>query len=87
MLLNQLRSQMDAITADLVALLAKRTEIAREIALIKKREGFPIFDPDRENEIKSQVRERALMGGISPVMMEEIIQIILDYTRVEQGAV
>ena len=87
MQLNELRNQMDAINSELVALLGRRTEIAREIARIKKRERLPIFDSGREDAIKERVRLLAKEQKISASVMEEIIQIVLDYTRLEMEAV
>ncbi len=83
MQLKQLRDQIDQINSELVSLLGKRIEIAKEIARIKKRENLPILDSQREDKIKEKVRELAKKQGISPSIMEEIIQIILEYSRIE----
>lgn len=87
MQLNELRSQIDTINSELVLLLGKRTEIAREIARIKKREQLPILDSSREDAIKIKVRGLAKEQKISASVMEEIIQIVLDYTRLEMESV
>lgn len=86
-MLTELREEIDAINSALVALLAKRFKLTREIARIKKRDGLPILDPNREDAIKIKVRELAKEQGISPLVMEEIIQLILDYTRIEMEGV
>jgi chorismate mutase len=85
-MLKILRDQIDTINAELVALLGKRIHIAREIARIKKEQHLPILDSDREGEIKSQMKKRAIEHGISPHVTEEIFQLILDYSRIEMGS-
>ncbi len=87
MLLKTLRDQIDAIDSELVALLGKRVAVAREIARIKKREKLPILDPNREDEIKAKVKKLAGEHQISPLIMEEIFQLLLDYSRIEMESV
>jgi chorismate mutase / prephenate dehydrogenase len=83
MLLKTLRHQIDAIDSELVALFGKRVAISREIGRIKKQKNLPILDPSREDEIKTNVRKLAVEHGISPVIIEEISQLLLDYSRME----
>ncbi len=85
-MLKNLRDQMDSIDSEIVVQLGKRVKMAQEIARIKKREGIPILDPTREKEIKAKMRELAKAQGISPLVVEEIIELILDYTRIEMEA-
>lgn len=82
-MLEALRKEIDAIDTQLVALIARRLEIAREIARIKKREKLPILDAKREDAIKLEIRKMAKDRGISASVMEEIIQLILDYSKLE----
>lgn len=82
-MLKQLRDQIDWIDSEIVVQLGRRIQMAREIARIKKREGTPILDLNRETEIKANMRGLAKEQGISPLVVEEIIQLILDYTRIE----
>jgi len=85
--LKEKRTQIDTINGQLMALLGQRLQIAREIAKIKKRGGLPILDETREDAIKEKVRKQAREQGLSAPVMEEIFQILLDYTRMEMEAV
>lgn len=49
--LNDLRTEIDFIDAELVKLLEKRMNISLKIGEIKIENDMPIFDPKRENEI------------------------------------
>jgi len=83
MILNELRMQIDALNCQLVELLGKRTEVAREIARIKKRDKLPILDPGRERTIKDEVRQLARANRISVAVVEEMFDLLLEYTRLE----
>src|SRR5512144_464980 len=58
MLLDSCRDHIDAIDAEILALLAKRIDIVREIAAIKLRYSMPIADPAREAEILGRLTPR-----------------------------
>lgn len=83
MTLQHLREEMDAINGQLVELIGKRTEVARAIARIKKRENLPILDPVRERAIQEEVRRLARANRVSVSVVEEIFRLLLDYTRLE----
>jgi chorismate mutase len=83
MLLKTLRDQIDAIDSELAVLLGKRIAIARQIARIKKQKNLSILDSNREDEIKTKVKKLAIEYGISPMIIEEIFQLLLDYSKME----
>jgi chorismate mutase/prephenate dehydratase len=49
--LLDLRTQIDAVDRDLLALLNRRASLAREVGEIKKREGSVVFRPEREAQV------------------------------------
>ncbi len=49
--LPELRQQIDAVDAQLLALLNKRAVLANEVGEIKRVEGSPVFRPERESEV------------------------------------
>ena len=53
--INDLRNKMDEVTLEMVELLKKRTDIAREIGEIKKNTGKGITDELRENNLRGKV--------------------------------
>jgi chorismate mutase/prephenate dehydratase len=49
--LTPLRERIDAIDRDLLALLNRRAALALEVGELKKREGSPVFRPEREAQV------------------------------------
>jgi len=83
MKLMRLREEIDGLNRELVELLGKRTEVARRIARIKKEEQLPMLDVGREQKIKDEMRQLARASRISASFIEEIFDLLLDYTRLE----
>ena len=54
--LVDLRSQIDAIDQQLLALLNSRAQVAEKVGEIKKREGSPFFRPDRVAKVIEQIQ-------------------------------
>ena len=50
--LNDLRKNIDQIDSEIIQLLCKRFEIAKNIGLIKKEHNVQILDSNREEEVK-----------------------------------
>lgn len=83
MKLNELRNEIDSLNRQLMDLLGKRTEMAREIARVKKQEKLPILDAGREQAIKDEMRQLARTKRMSVAFVEEMFDLLLDYTRLE----
>jgi len=49
--LQALRTQIDALDRELLALLNRRARLALEVGELKKREGSPVFRPEREAQV------------------------------------
>jgi chorismate mutase/prephenate dehydratase len=49
--LHSLREQIDTVDRELLALLNRRARIALEVGELKKREGSPVFRPEREAQV------------------------------------
>lgn len=54
--LDEIRTEIDAVDADLVRLLSRRTELAIEVGLVKGRDGHPFFTPERERSVYEKLR-------------------------------
>ncbi len=78
--LEECREIIDYIDKDIIALLAKRMEVAMEIALLKKNANQPVFQPAREKEviekIKAMTRENNLEENTFVTVYERIIEVI-----------
>jgi len=49
--LSELRTQIDALDLELLALLNRRAALAHEVGEIKRVEGSPVFRPERESQV------------------------------------
>jgi len=79
--LKTLRQEIDAINAQIIALFAKRLDVARKIAEVKKQEDLPVHDPKREEEQLNILRKMASQHGVSPAVIEEIFALFVDYSK------
>jgi chorismate mutase/prephenate dehydratase len=49
--LQQLRARIDAVDRDILALMNRRAALALEVGELKKRDGSPVFRPEREAQV------------------------------------
>lgn len=83
MTLLALRGEIDVLNRELLLICAKRIEVAKQIARIKKAEQLPILDQEREAQLLEEIRAAAKQLGLSPAVMEELFSLLLSYTRLE----
>ena len=57
--LNDLRQDIDALDAQLAALYRRRMDVAARIAAVKREQGLPVLQPEREREIRARLAELA----------------------------
>ena len=48
---SNFRTEIDRVDDEMVSLLERRLELARTLGGVKKKEGLPVFDPEREQEV------------------------------------
>lgn len=82
--LQEIRLRLDAIDAELSALLEKRMETVTLVAAYKKERGMPILDAAREEKILEKVRER-VAPEFAPYAAE-VYRKILEMSRAYQAA-
>jgi chorismate mutase len=74
------RKKIDEIDQRLVAILNERAQAAQEIGRLKRRSDLPIYEPDRERIVLTQVQEQ----NRGPLQHRHLIQIyerIMDVMR------
>jgi len=82
------RKKIDEADRELVALLSRRAEAAHEIGKLKRAEGMPIYEPDREKAVFDHVR--SLNPGPLPErdllrIYERILDVMRQIQREEIG--
>jgi chorismate mutase len=74
------RSRIDAIDRKLVELLNERAQCAIEIGHLKRSQGVPVYQPDREREILANV-ESANSGPLEDTAVRRLFERVIDEAR------
>ena len=89
MTLEELRRQLDTLDGELLALIAKRQALGREVAAAKRATGYPTRDYQREREVILGVRARAEALGLPGELAEDVLRLLIrsSLTTQEQARV
>jgi chorismate mutase len=82
--LESCREQIAAIDRELIALLSKRIDIARETGKLKRAIGLPILDPRREAAVIRTAVATARSEGLDEESVREIFWHVLGLSRKAQ---
>jgi chorismate mutase len=80
MTVDHWRRKIDEIDKRLVELLNERSQCVLEIGKLKKTDGTPLYQPDREREVL-EAAERANRGPLSEGAIRRLFERILDEAR------
>ena len=78
--LGALRDRIDALDRELLALLNRRMQLAVEVGELKKREGSPVFRPEREAQVIDGLKA-ANPGPLKSVSVAPIWREIMSASR------
>ncbi len=81
MKLDELREVVDQINEEIIGLFAKRLEVTKQIARVKKEEQLPVDDFGREERQLKMLRAWAQKQGLNPTVVEEIFTLFVDYSK------
>ena len=81
--IEELRSRIDMIDDQLVRLLNVRVACAVEVGRLKNEAGLPIYQPEREAQVLSKVRQSAteLSGPLTAEAVVRIFERVIDEAR------
>ena len=87
--LDDLRRRINEIDDNLLALVAERKTLSREVARVKRSTGRATRDYEREREVIVAAREKASALGVSPDLAEELLRMLIrsSLTTQEQASV
>ncbi len=85
MSIDDWRRRIDELDQELVKLLNERARCALEIGHEKHRKGLPVYQPERENEILSNV-ERGNAGPLADTAIRRLFERIIDEARALERA-
>lgn len=60
----KLRKRIDEIDDQILLALCERVKVCKAIGDLKKNQGMPIKDVERENEVYKRIREKAVEFGL-----------------------
>lgn len=75
--LDALRARLTELDKQLLALIAERQKLSRQIAEVKSRDGRATRDFKREREVLLQARETAQALGMSPALAESVLRLLI----------
>lgn len=78
--MDELRRRIDALDAQLVALLNQRAACALAIGRLKEAAGLPIYQPTREAEVLANVRQHN-DGPLDGAAITRLFERIIDEAR------
>jgi chorismate mutase len=82
--IDALRKEIDSIDDALVAVLARRMTLAREIGIEKRAAGLKVYDAKREQQIRERLRDSAGLYGLDPGFVNGIYERIFQYAKEEE---
>lgn len=77
MTLDELRTRLSALDRELLALIAERQRLSRDVAEAKRAMGRPTRDFKRERDVLLQARSTAESLGISPDLAESVLRLMI----------
>jgi chorismate mutase/prephenate dehydratase len=79
--LEELRSGIDRVDGEILALLTRRAELAREVGTLKRQRGERAYAPHREEMLLDRLREMGRDAGLSPEAVTRIFREIISACR------
>ena len=82
--IEDLRSEIDGINDELLALIARRQDVSVAIGAIKAEAGLPLYSHEREAQLLEQFRKDAIEFDLDPDYVEELMNVVLRHSRAAQ---
>ena len=76
--IEKLRNEMEKITADMLRLLKSRTDIAKEIGVLKNQQGLTVTDETREDELREKMMKISDEIGFEQTLTTRFLNFLLN---------
>jgi len=83
--LETLREEINRIDENIIGLLSKRMEIAKNIAALKKEKGIPIEDKERERTLLLKLKIEARKNNLSEDLVSYVFGAIISHSKLIQS--
>src|SRR4026208_1123788 len=84
--LDHLRSRIDQLDGALIAIVAERLGLGRQVAAVKAGSDTPVIQPARVRDVVVTRRQQAIEAGIDPDFAEQLFRGVLTATHRNEGA-
>jgi len=76
--LSEIRTRLDALDEQLVAVLAARSQLIREVIAYKREHGMAVVDRPREDAMLTKVEALAEAEGLDPRIARQVLRAVID---------
>lgn len=79
--LDDLRSRIDQLDRALIAIVAERLAVCRQVAAVKEGTDTPVIQPTRVRDVVVTRRQQAIEAGVDPDFVEQLFRVLLTETH------
>jgi chorismate mutase-like protein len=79
--LDDLRSRIDQLDSALIAIVAERLAVCRDVAAVKEDSDTPVIQPARVRDVVTTRRQQAIEAGVDPDFAEQLFRVLLTETH------
>ena len=79
--LDELRARIDQLDAALIAIVAERLAVCREVADVKQHSDTPVIQPTRVRDVVTSRRRQAIDAGVDADFAEQLFRVLLTETH------
>ena len=79
--LSDLRTRIDNLAAALIAIVAVRLAVCREVAAVKQHSDTPVIQPARVRDVVTSRRQQAIEAGVDADFAEQLFRVLLTETH------
>ena len=79
--LGDLRQRIDQLDAALIAIVAERLAVCREVAEVKQHSDTPVIQPTRVRDVVTSRRRQAIEAGVDADFAEQLFRVLLTETH------
>ena len=76
--IQKLRKKVDAVDDQILTAICERVKICKAIGDSKKKQGMPIKDLSRENEVYKRIKEKSMQFQLDSVQIERVYREIVN---------
>lgn len=79
--LDDLRARIDQLDSALIAIVAERLAVCRQVASVKEGSDTPVIQPARVRDVVVTRRQESIEAGIDPDFAEQLFRVLLTETH------